>query len=109
VILIARSRALDHLRRRRARVASENGPEQAIWNDPGSALDQSESAERVREALTQLPAEQQSAINLAFFGGLTYEQVADSQGIPPGTAKTRIRLGMKRLRELLCRQPNLVT
>jgi RNA polymerase sigma-70 factor (ECF subfamily) len=40
-------------------------------------------------------------VSLAFYGGLTHEQVAEQQAIPLGTAKTRIRLAMKRLREIL--------
>jgi len=48
-----------------------------------------------------LPEEQRSAVVLTFYAGLTNEQVARYQGIPLGTAKTRIRLGMERLRCLL--------
>jgi RNA polymerase sigma-70 factor (ECF subfamily) len=51
--------------------------------------------------LSQLPDEQRSAITLAFFGGLTHEEVARCQAVPLGTAKTRIRLAMRRLRQLL--------
>jgi RNA polymerase sigma-70 factor (ECF subfamily) len=100
LVLLARSRALDHLRRQPPPAASA-WPEPAATDEPGSALERSESAELVRRALSQLPAEQRSAITLAFFAGLTYEQVAREQAIPVGTAKTRIRLGMRRLRDLL--------
>ena len=51
------------------------------------------AAERVRAALDVLPAEQRRAIQLAYFGGKTYRQVAEVLGIPEGTAKSRLRLG----------------
>jgi RNA polymerase sigma-70 factor (ECF subfamily) len=102
LVLITRSRALDHLRRRRPETAAAPGDKAAPASDPLGALEQDESAQRVRDALALLPDEQRSALTLAFFGGLTNEQVARQQAIPLGTAKTRIRLGMKRLRDLLC-------
>jgi RNA polymerase sigma-70 factor, ECF subfamily len=101
LFLIARSRALDHLRRQRPEALANGRREPALLEDPAAALESDESMQQVREAMAKLPEEQRSAIRLAFFAGLTYEQVARSQAIPVGTAKTRIRLGMKRLRELL--------
>ena len=52
-------------------------------------------------ALSQLPDEQRSAVQLAFYGGMTHAEIAAIQGVPLGTAKTRIRLAMMRLRLLL--------
>jgi RNA polymerase sigma-70 factor (ECF subfamily) len=98
LLLIGRSRALDRLRRRRPEAAAAEG---ADADDPAAALVEEESSRQVREALALLPEEQRSAILLAFYGGLTHEQVARRQAIPLGTVKTRIRLGMKRLRQLL--------
>jgi RNA polymerase sigma-70 factor (ECF subfamily) len=97
---IARSRALDRLRRRRDAPLA-GAPETAVGDDPASVLTDGEATQQVREALTKLPDEQRGAISLAFFSGLTYEQVARHQAVPVGTAKTRIRLAMKKLRELL--------
>ena len=57
--------------------------------------------EVLRAALERLPEEQRSVILLAFFDGCTHLEIAQRQGIPLGTAKTRIALGMKRLRGLL--------
>jgi RNA polymerase sigma-70 factor (ECF subfamily) len=101
LFMIARSRALDYLRRRRPEHLPSPGPEPVTMNDPFTVLEGNESIHQLREALAKLPEEQRSAISLAFYGGLTYEQVARSQAIPVGTAKTRIRTGIKRLRELL--------
>ncbi len=57
--------------------------------------------ERVLEAMTQLPEAQRTCVELAFFHGLTHVEVAEKLEIPLGTAKTRIRTGLLRLRDLL--------
>jgi RNA polymerase sigma-70 factor (ECF subfamily) len=54
-------------------------------------------AERARAAVAALPAGQRRAIELAYFGGLSYRQVASAVGVPEGTAKSRMRLGLCRI------------
>jgi RNA polymerase sigma-70 factor (ECF subfamily) len=99
VLMIARCRAVDRLRRRQP--TPDDPAEPAADQPPDRELERQEDAGRLIAALAGLPAEQAEAIRLAFFGGLTHEQVARAQGLPLGTVKTRIRLGMIRLRDRL--------
>lgn len=99
VLMIARCRAVDRLRRRQP--TADDPAEPVAEEPPGRDLERQEDAARVAAAMAGLPAEQAEAIRLAFFGGLTHDQVARALGIPLGTVKTRIRLGMIRLRDWL--------
>lgn len=100
VLMIARCRAVDKLRRRREAVASPaDAP--APTEDPGLDLERAETAEKVAAALAHLPDDQQAVIRLAFYAGLTHEEIARRLGLPLGTVKTRIRLGLIRLRDRL--------
>jgi RNA polymerase sigma-70 factor (ECF subfamily) len=100
--LIARSRALDVLRESgaagRADERLRRAPEPDGDANPALALEQSDDAERVRAAVGRLPPPQREAVVLTYWCGLTAEQVARRTGAPVGTAKSRIRLGLRRLR-----------
>ena len=101
VLMIARSRAGDRLRKRAtAKTVGEPATEPTTTADPGEQLETADSAGRVSAALARIPPEQGELIRLAFYDGLTHEQIARTLGLPLGTVKTRIRLGMMRLREL---------
>lgn len=111
LLMLARSRAIDAIRSRRARSRREEDTvREAPWNghrvQPPEGLERLQEAERrqrVHDALTALPEEQRAAVELAFFAGLTHRQVAERLEAPLGTVKSRILLGMKKLRQ------NLVT
>ncbi len=104
VITIARSRALDRMRSH-GRQREDTETDVATFSDP--AADPSadaEGAERralVYSALAELPRDQRRAIELAYFGGLSQSEIASSLGEPLGTIKTRMRLGMHKLRDRL--------
>jgi RNA polymerase sigma factor (sigma-70 family) len=66
-----------------------------------AAADHVADVDRIRDALAAVPTEQAVAVVAAVMYGLTAQEIANQQGIPLGTAKTRIRLGLARLREQL--------
>lgn len=107
---IARYRSIDVLRRHGVRpesnsVAWPNLSANAMPSTDGRGPeDKTEVAiqgERVRAAMAQLPIEQQQVLGLAYFHGYTHSQIAEALQTPLGTVKTRIRLGMQKLRQVL--------
>ena len=72
---------------------------------PEGAVVASEEFERVRAALAALPEEQRRALLLARLSGLTAAEISEREGIPLGTAKTRIRAGMLRVRGAMAGEP----
>jgi RNA polymerase sigma-70 factor (ECF subfamily) len=102
--VVARRRAIDVLRqrgrrqRREERVAAEVAVAPPDIEEAAAAM---VDGERVRVALAELPPEQRVVIELAFLQGLTHREVAAHLGIPEGTAKSRIRLGLSRLSRIL--------
>ena len=100
---LAHRRAVDVVRReeaRRRRAAREAATRTPI-PDVGELAMAIVAAEQVRAEVGRLPSEQRAAIELAYFGGRTYRQVAEELGIPEGTAKSRMRLGLGRIAQAL--------
>jgi RNA polymerase sigma-70 factor (ECF subfamily) len=95
---IARSRAIDRLRRGRqehqaTRAARGDSVEEGVLAGEVGAV--------VRAALDALAPEQREVIELAYYGGMSHSEIAAARNLPLGTVKTRTRLGMMRLREML--------
>jgi RNA polymerase sigma-70 factor (ECF subfamily) len=105
---ITRHRAIDQLRRRGSRPEQHSvtwaelapGTEPSV-NGPEEATALAIESARVRAAMAQLPEEQKQVLALAYFQGLSQSQIAETLTLPLGTVKTRIRLGMQRLRDQL--------
>ena len=70
-------------------------------HQPAALAELAQARLRVQAAIQQLPPEQQQVLALAYFGGYTHQQIAETLGQPLGTVKTRIRSAIKKLRHLL--------
>jgi RNA polymerase sigma-70 factor, ECF subfamily len=104
---VTRNLAIDRLRNRHTRGAVQPHPPDALdlLSGSGDSPERSYTLDlyrvRVRQALNQLTREQQEALDLAYFDGLSHGQIAARLGLPLGTVKGRIRLGLARLRSEL--------
>jgi len=113
VMSVTRNRAVDECRARRRRLRREGtqfeGPSEVSVEsvfaidpeDPQKTVQVHEDQIRVRTALVDLPEDQRRVLELAYFGGLTQQEIAAQLHEPLGTVKTRIRLGMQKLRKAL--------
>lgn len=104
ILTIARSRALDRLRsrkRNREDIAADLGVIRDPAPDPSQDVESGERRQLVYAALQELPEDQRRALDLAYFRGLTQSEIAEFLGEPLGTIKTRMRLGMQKLRDRL--------
>src|SRR3954470_22485265 len=106
--LMARSRALDLWREGQAAGRASDrlkvvvgGAEPRVEEQPVSALERNDTRESVQDALRRLPEPQREALVLAYWGGLTADQIARREQVPLGTAKSRIRLALAKLRQEL--------
>jgi len=109
---VVRNRSVDEVRARGRRRKREGEPGSdpqdmamarlpAESDDPYRETQLREEQRIVRQALTSLPPDQKLALELAYFGGYTQQEIAAALGEPLGTVKTRIRLGMQKLRRAL--------
>jgi len=110
IFMRARTRAIDRVRAVRRRgetfVAPLDEGLAAAAPDPGGdAADRLGDRALVSGALAQLPEAQREVLTLAYYGGLTQTEIAERLKQPLGTVKTRIRLGLERLREVIERAP----
>jgi RNA polymerase sigma-70 factor, ECF subfamily len=105
LMTVVRNRAIDRVRARRPRIDLDDADERSLLrtgpNPTWEAALARASASDIRGALAALPDEQRKAIELAYFEGYTYREVADLTGVPPGTANGRLRLALAKLREAL--------
>jgi RNA polymerase sigma-70 factor (ECF subfamily) len=101
---LARHKAID-LVRREANVRRHTADVDLELEEAADDVDQEAwrrvRRDAVRAAITELPEAQRVALEMAFFGGLTHVEVSEALGIPLGTAKTRIRTALLRLRDIL--------
>lgn len=104
---ITRHRAIDATRSKRERARTreqttiDTGSFAETMGAPDPELTDLDLREAVRAALNSLPPAQRQAVELAFYGGLTRVEIAERLGEPLGTIKTRMRLGLLKLRDLL--------
>ncbi len=103
--MMARSRALDLWREAQAAGRAQDrlkivvaGAEPRLDEHPSLLVERGEDRDTVRGALARLPLPQREALVLAYFGGLSADEISRRSRIPLGTAKSRIRLGLEKLR-----------
>lgn len=105
LMTIVHHKAVDIVRRR------ANRPERPLPDGPGDFVatygrpeELAESvmdAEAVREAVRLVPEEQRKTIEMAYFRGMTHVEISDEMGVPLGTVKSRLRIGLEKMREYL--------
>jgi len=111
-VTLTRNRSIDRVRMRRRRaelleasVPADLGYDESGQGNSGDVAAQGEEARAVRAAVAGLPTDQRRALELAFFGGLTQEEIARKLSAPLGTVKARIRRGLLKLRDSLAPRP----
>jgi RNA polymerase sigma-70 factor, ECF subfamily len=111
VAMVARSRAVDRVRSRNAgsaaveRLGVRDAEREGAEESPAERVARNDEAGRVLAVVGALPAAQRDAVLLAYGRGLTTAEIARAAGVPLGTAKSRLRLGLRRTRELMAAAP----
>jgi len=105
LMTVVRNRAIDRVRARRASIDLDDADERSLLrtsaNPTLEAALRRASGSELRTAMSDLPDEQRHALELAYFEGYTYREVAELTGVPPGTANGRLRLALAKLRDAL--------
>jgi RNA polymerase sigma-70 factor (ECF subfamily) len=96
--VITRNRAIDSLRRRKPETDIEDVV-LSVAPDLAAEADRNRAAQKVRDVLATMPGPQRSALEMAYFEGLTHTEIAQKTGEPLGTIKTRIRAGLIAMRK----------
>lgn len=112
LLTIVRNAAIDRHRGREGRARQDRPIDEVEYllgedDDPFARAAESMQAEQIQAAILTLPDEQREAIILAFFNGLTHQEIAERMGVPLGTVKGRMRLGLKKLRQQLAQEAGL--
>jgi len=110
IITMARRRAIDRVRRRQAydraemrfRISTDTGSQHLASDDVEEQAAGADTAAKFVELISQLPEAQQQVVHMAFYQGLSQREIAKETGIPLGTVKTRLELGVKKLRVAVC-------
>jgi RNA polymerase sigma-70 factor (ECF subfamily) len=100
LVVVARNRAIDSLRRRRPTDSVEDVV-LASSTDLAAEAERNTLMEKVRIYMHQLPPEQRKSVEMAYFDGMSHSEIAEKTGDPLGTVKTRIRLALITLRKAM--------
>ncbi|SDW61903.1 RNA polymerase sigma-70 factor, ECF subfamily [Litoreibacter albidus] len=98
---VTRNRQIDVLRKERRPIPEELIEDDVCDTDAGQILAVEQEADHLRQALLQLSPDQRKMIEQAYLGELTHQEISTQTGLPLGTIKSRIRLGLERLRHAL--------
>ncbi len=99
LLVIARNRAISRLRRHNPAAGEEILENTVVMpSDLESNVSQQQMLDRVKRAMQNLPPEQRTAIDFAFFSGMTHSEIAERTGDPLGTVKTRLRTALETLK-----------
>jgi len=103
VLSVVHNRTIDAFRRETASCGRDVTDDEAAARLPATErtdveVERREESDQIRTALQGLPHEQRQVIELAYFGGFTHSEIGEMLGLPPGTVKGRMRLGLSKLR-----------
>ena len=106
LLTIVRNASIDRHRGKEGRARLDRPIDEVDYllgedDDPHAQAVEALQSEQIKAAIDQLPQEQRDAINLAFFNGLTHQEIAERTGVPLGTVKGRMRLGLRKMRQQL--------